>query len=38
MLIDGKMVERECVKSLLINHNGAITRVGSGLSDDERIA
>ena len=37
MLIDGKMIETECVGRLVINHKGNPVGVGSGLSDQQRI-
>lgn len=37
MLIDGKMKEVDCVKSLLIRHKDTIVRVGSGIDDKERV-
>lgn len=37
MLIDGNMKDIECVSALHINHKGYDVKVGSGLSDNQRI-
>jgi len=37
MLVNGIMVERECVKSIEIEHKGTKVYVGSGISDSQRI-
>jgi len=37
MLIDGIKKDVECVKSLVIEHDGVHMNVGSGMSDEERV-
>jgi ATP-dependent DNA ligase len=37
MLVDKVMVDQQCVKSLIIEHKGSKTNVGSGLSDEQRL-
>lgn len=37
MLVKGKMVEKECLAGVFIDHKGFKVQVGSGFSDDQRI-